>query len=207
MGRPIETDNFLSNETTEPSRTCYSKWWNQKFKNQENICRIIESYHFRALVIFLVVADTALVISEIMLDSVKIHYECEKDHHDKSKHEEDISKHRVELAMEIAHFSSIGILVFFTIELIVRIYAFGKEFWNIHRKKMEYFDAFIVITSLIIDLYFLRMEKKLLGNQLLIIFSIRIWRFVRIISSMLFMIYFQNKNFNQFFFSLLFRCS
>ncbi|CAF1509849.1 unnamed protein product [Rotaria sordida] len=47
---------------------------------------------------------------------------------------------------------------------------------------MEYFDGFIVITSLIIDLYFLYKEKKILSKRILI-FSIRLWRFIRIISS------------------------
>ena len=92
-------------------------------------------------------------------------------------------KERIEVAMEIVHFISIGILTFFVIELLVRVYASGKEFWNVYRKKMEYFDAFIVITSLIIDLVILSGEKKTLGEKLLLILSFRLWRFVRIISS------------------------
>lgn len=179
MGLKTETNSFLPDTTRNSTRKCYIKWWNQEFPIQEHICGFIESFYFRAIVIFLVIADTALVITEIMLDSIKIHYECENGHHKISKKKE----HNIELAMEIAHFVSIGILTFFFIELIIRIYASGKEFWNYRRKKMEYFDAFIVITSLIIDIYFLRNEKQVLGNQLLIIFSFRLWRFVRIISS------------------------
>ena len=133
---------------------------------------------FRALVIFLVVLDTGLVISEIMLDHLKMHYQCERhiDHTDRVIQ-------RIDLAMEIAYYSSIAILVFFVVELVINIYASGREFWNLHRKKMEYFDALIVITSLIISLYFEHGGKKVHSEELLLIFSFRLWRFVRIVSS------------------------
>ena len=49
--------------------------------------------------------------------------------------------------------------------------------------KMEYFDAVIVIVSLSLDLYFLSAGKRVLGEELFVIFSLRMWRFVRIISS------------------------
>jgi len=188
MVSKTETDQFLTDgriKSSLESTKCYSIWWNQGFQHQKSISRTIESYYFRALIIFLVVLDTALVIGEIMLDSFQTHYECETHVHKTSKEHNEISKKRIELAMEIAHFSSIGILVFFVIELLIRIYASGKEFWNIRKRKMEYFDAFIVITSLIIDLYFLGMEKTVLGDKLLLIFSFRLWRFLRIINSKL----------------------
>jgi hypothetical protein len=184
MGSKAENDSFLTNkEKPSPSNsnTCFSKWWNQEYYPQKPICGIIHTVVFRGLVIFLVIADTSLVIAEIMLDSFKIHDECDK----KPTHHSKASKERVELAMEIAHYSSIGILMFFAMELLVKIYAFGKDFWNIRRKKMEYFDAFIVITSLIIDLWLLHIEEKILGRKLLLLFSFRLWRFVRIISSKL----------------------
>ena len=181
-----ETDKFLTvekKESSSKSNKCYSKWWNQDYYLQENICRRIESFNFRALVIFLVIADTSLVITEIILDSFKIQYECEIHVRHTLNHHDKIMKERIEVAMEIVHYTSIGILTFFFIELLVRIYASGKEFWNVHKKKMEYFDAFIVITSLIIDLVFLSGEEKILGKKLLLILSFRLWRFVRIISS------------------------
>jgi hypothetical protein len=187
MARKTENDNFLNNERRDSSSNstkCYSKWWNQRFQHQETILRIIESNSFRFLAIFLVVIDTILIIAELMLDSFKVHHEC-KIAHKLSKAEQHLMKHRIELAAEIAHFSSIAILLFFTIELIVKIYACGKEFWNIRKKKMEYFDAFIVITSLIIDLYFLQDEKKIIGEELILLFAFRLWRFVRIINSKL----------------------
>jgi hypothetical protein len=186
MVSKTETDQFLTDErikSSPESTKCYSIWWNQGFQHQKSISRTIESYYFRALIIFLVVLDTALVIGEIMLDSFQTHYECETHVHKTSKAHNEISKKRIELAMEIAHFSSIGILCFFVIELLIRIYASGKEFWNIRKRKMEYFDAFIVITSLIIDLYFLHMDEKIVGNKLIFKFSFRLWRFVRIVSS------------------------
>jgi hypothetical protein len=126
-----------------------------------------------------------------MLDSFKIHYQCHSgktnhsSNHHTSNHHKAVMIEHIEIGMELAHYSSIAILTFFVIELIVKIYALGKEFYNIRRRKMEYFDAFIVITSFVIDVYFLRGEETILGEKLLLILTFRLWRFIRIISSKL----------------------
>ena len=52
---------------------------------------------------------------------------------------------KLEIAIEALHYTSIVILGFFVFELLVKIYAFGKEWWNIRNKKMEWVDAVIVI--------------------------------------------------------------
>ncbi|CAF1155545.1 unnamed protein product [Adineta ricciae] len=175
---------MASQKKSPPNRrkTCLSKWWKQEYHCQQVLSNLIESFEFQALVIFLVVLDTSSVVIEILLDSFKIHYECKHNHHHASVHSK-LKEEHVELVMEIAHYFSIGILTFFVIELLVRIFASGKEFWNIRRRKMQYLDAIIVITSLIIDLSFLRGEKKLLGEELILVLAFRLWRFVRIISS------------------------
>ena len=182
-----ETDNFLPDEKQKSLaqfQKCHKKWWKQNYYGQKAISRFIESYYFQALIILLVIVDTGLVVSEIILDSFKIHYECEeKLHHSGKKHHDDVKLKRFEVAMEVVHYSSIAILTFFFIELLVRIYASGREFWNIRRRKMEYLDAFIVITSLGIDLAFLTGEKKIVGEKLILILTFRLWRFIRIISS------------------------
>jgi len=176
-----ETDTFLhENQAEDIRQSCPSKWWNQKFHSQEVICRITESWPFRVFIILLVIIDTALIIVELMLDSLKREYECERVGHHKK------IIHRIESIVGIIHFVSIGILVFFVFELIARIYANGREFWNFRRKKMEYLDAFIVITSLMVDFYCLHNEQRLAKHHLLIFFSIRLWRFVRIVSSKFF---------------------
>jgi len=183
-----ETNEFFANTTenfSSKSKRSKKTWWNQDYRSQKVICGIIESFYFRALIIFLVILDTALVIAEIILDSFKIHYECENKSHHPPRHHNEIMIKRLEIAMEFAHYASIAILLLFVIELFVKIYAFGREFWNIRRKKMEYFDAFIVITSLAIDLATLRSEEKFLEKKLLVILCIRLWRFIRIISSKL----------------------
>lgn len=155
-----------------------SKWWNQSYRHQKFLYEKLESMFFRALVIFLVVLDTALLIAEIMLEYFKLHYNCGK-----TNHQNEALLERVHLTMEIAHFLSIGILVFFVVEIILKIYLAGKYYWNLNKMKMEYFDAVIVIVSLALDLYFLSGGKRVLGEELFVIFSLRMWRFVRIISS------------------------
>lgn len=181
MAMQMEIDDFLPEEN---SVGCCSKWWHQKYHHQEVICRAIESFQFRVIVILLVVIDTLLVIGELMLDSMKIYYQCEvEEYHDSTN---EIFKERIHHTMEIVHYTSISILVFFLLELFVRIYASGKEFYNIRRKKMEYFDAIIVIISLGVDLYLLSIDEKLSREGLLFKFSFRLWRFVRIVSSKMF---------------------
>jgi len=187
MASKTETDTFINegkNSSTE-SKKCCSVWWNQGYHSQEVITRTIESSYFHGLIIFLVIVDTSLVVTEIILDSFKNQFECQNHVHHALSHHNEMMIERLEFAMEIAHYSSIGILTFFVIELIVKIYALGKEFWNIRKKKMEYFDAFIVITSFAVDLYLLGGEKKIFGEKLLLILSFRLWRFIRIISSKL----------------------
>ncbi|CAF1581979.1 unnamed protein product [Adineta ricciae] len=149
---------------------CFSRWWNEKLSSQKLI---------------LLVLDTALVVTEILLDSFKIHYQCKRQGHRSLIVFEKINEEHAELAMEVAHYFSIGILVLFVVELIVRIFASGKGFWNIRRRKMEYFDAFIVITSLAIDLTFLHGEERLVGKDKVLVLVFRLWRLVRIISTTL----------------------
>ena len=155
-----------------------SKWWNQTYRHQKYLEEKLESMFFRALDIFLVVFDTALLITELMLEYFKLHFYCGG-----SPEQHSDVLHRINLVMEIAHFSSIGILSFFLLELILTIYVSGKYFWNFRKMKMEYFDAIIVIVSLTLDIYFLSAGKLVLGEEIFVIFSLRLWRFVRIIGS------------------------
>ena len=184
MTSKTETDKFLAltrENSSSRSNNCCSLWWHQGYRAQKFISRIIESIYFRSLVMLLIILDTTLLIIEIMLDIYKSHYECNTHVYNLSKNQDKVLAERIEIATEIAHYSSIAILSLFFIELLVKIYALGKNFWNIQRKKMEYLDAFIVTTSLIIDLYFLVAGKQILGEELILLFSFRLWRFIRII--------------------------
>ncbi|CAF1519791.1 unnamed protein product [Didymodactylos carnosus] len=108
-----------------------------------------------------------------MIDFIKLKRECEEHEH-RNEH--------IEITMEICHYLSIAILSLFVIEIIVKIYAFARNFWNFHQNKMEYLDSIIVLVSLGIDLYFLRGEEAVIGHRTLLIISFRLWRFVRIIN-------------------------
>ncbi|CAF1468459.1 unnamed protein product [Adineta steineri] len=181
-----EVVEFVPHEernSSPKSNKSHSKWWNQGYHHQKIISQFIESYPFHVFIIFLVVVDAALVITEILLDALKNEYECQIKIHRLKKHRYEVIAERLESAMQTIHYCSIAILTFFLFELFIKIYALGKEFWNIQRKKMQYFDAFIVITSLIIDLAFLHGEEKIIGKKLILILTFRLWRFIRIISS------------------------
>ncbi|CAF1224662.1 unnamed protein product [Rotaria magnacalcarata] len=179
MIRIKKKDKIVLNEKRNISsspKKCNSIRWDRGYRHQRVICGIIQSFYFRVLIIFLVIFDISLLIAEIMLDTLKMQYECKLHVNQSSHHSYEITKEHAELATETTHYSSIVILSFFLIEVLVRICARGKEFWNSRRNKIEYLDAFII------DLYSLQYEKKILSKKLLI-FSFRLWRFVKIINS------------------------
>jgi hypothetical protein len=70
----------------------------------------------------------------------------------------------------------------FVIEVLIKIYAFGKKWWDIREKKMEWLDALIVIVSFIVDMYFINRPNVIAEISLLFI-SFRLWRIVSIRSS------------------------
>lgn len=61
-------------------------------------------------------------------------------------------------------------------EISFKIYAFGSKFFT---SKAEVFDAFIVFTSLILDLIFIKHEDALRYIGLVVV--LRLWRVVRVV--------------------------
>lgn len=148
-----------------------AKWWNVHYKLQHRIIHIVEQTLFHALIILLIIIDCLLVIGELVLDYIKIGKYCQLNS------ENEGALHKIELAIEIFHYTSLGILSFFLLELAVKIYAFGRHWWNPHHKKMEWLDAIIVIVSFTIDLVTLFVNSYYAELALLFI-TLRLWRFV-----------------------------
>jgi hypothetical protein len=92
--------------------------------------------------------------------------------------------------MKVLHYSSLTILTLFVLEVLIKIYVFGREFWNLNKRKMEYFDGLIVIISFIIDIYFLINENNyFMEYRFEMITTIRMWRMVRIINGKNFIVF------------------
>jgi hypothetical protein len=125
------------------------------------------------------ILDCIFVISQAIIDFTKVKSEClQKSNWIVNRH-----KHEIEFVMKILHYLSLSILTLFVLEFFTKIYVFGREFWNINKRKMEYFDGLIVIFSYIIDIYFLVNEiNYFMEYRFEMITTIRMWRMIRIIN-------------------------
>ena len=156
---------------------CLYYWWNSQLKHQRFIVHTVETTAFHLGVIILVLVDCLLVVGELMLDFIYLSEKCEKN---KTKHEgedEEHTNHTLELSIEILHIGSIVLLSIFVFEVCVKVYAFGKHWWDYRERKMEWLDAFIVLLSFAIDIYFLKKPDVIAEISLLFI-SFRLWRIV-----------------------------
>ena len=159
--------------------SCFNRWWNGRFKHQRAIVHIVEKTAFHVGIIVLVLIDCLFVVGELMLDFIYLSEKCDQNRTKHSGDGEEVKNHDIELAIEILHYGSIGLLAIFVVEVFVKIYAFGKKWWNIREKKMEWLDASIVIVSFVVDIYFLKKPNVIAEISLLFI-SFRLWRIVSI---------------------------
>lgn len=158
--------------------SCFNYWWNVKFDHQRFIVHIVEKTIFHIGIIILVLVDCLLVVTELLLDFIYLTQKCDSKTKNTTNHEDEKNE-KLELAIEIFHYASIILLAVFVLEVIVKIYAFGKKWWDFRERKMEWLDAIIVIISFIIDIYFLQKPNVIAEISLLFI-SFRLWRIVSI---------------------------
>ncbi|ESO97279.1 hypothetical protein LOTGIDRAFT_214105 [Lottia gigantea] len=128
---------------------------------RERLRGIIESHNFHIGVVVLVIIDALLVISELLIDLDIVKLE-NKEHH---------------VAPKVLHGFSIFILSIFMVEISIRIYVLRLEFF---KRKLEVFDALVVIVSFILDIVFINSEGTKSGVGLLVI--LRLWRVTRILN-------------------------
>jgi hypothetical protein len=183
MTTSVESDHVLfingKQENTKKKNNFYRKWWNQDYEHQRYIYQIIEQNYFYKITILLLICDCIFVICQAVLDFAKVKSEClSRNQWFIARH-----KHEIDIVMKVLHYLSISILTLFVVELFIKLYVFGNDFWNIHKRKMEYFDGFIVLFSFYIDIYFLINEDHyFMEYKFQMMTSIRIWRFIRIIN-------------------------
>lgn len=84
---------------------------------------------------------------------------------------------RPALSPQAFHYMSFAILVFFMLEIFLKIYVFRLEFFH---HKFEILDAIVVVVSFVLDLilFFKNHQFEALGLLILL----RLWRVARIIN-------------------------
>ncbi|XP_065640260.1 voltage-gated hydrogen channel 1 isoform X1 [Hydra vulgaris] len=123
---------------------------------------VIHHHNFQIIICLLVLLDIAIVVTEIMLESVNNN-----------------DNHKVEKAEKILHYVSLSILTLFMLELVIKIFAMGIEFF---KQKFEIFDGLVITISFFLDI-FLSSGGLKFGVEFLII--LRLWRITRVISGII----------------------
>ncbi|XP_015919512.1 voltage-gated hydrogen channel 1 [Parasteatoda tepidariorum] len=143
------TSSVMSDTDEDPSLRTYLTF-------REQLRHILESHKFQIGIIALVLLDSLIVITELILEG---------------RHDELHSN-----IPHALHYMSITILSIFIIEILIKVYAFGLEFF---RHKLEIFDACMVFLSFGLDLTFWNQT----GVTLIIV--LRLWRIVRILNGII----------------------
>ncbi|KAJ3042931.1 hypothetical protein HDV00_006238 [Rhizophlyctis rosea] len=131
---------------------------------RKKLGHVLEHTRFHWLVLFLVLLDLVVVLTEII--STFLENNCTDTSPSPAEHP---LWHDV-----LAHISTV-ILILFNLELIAHLVAFGPRFFT--HNALHLFDAAVVITSLILDLVLRGKEQEVAG--LLVV--LRCWRLVRVV--------------------------
>ncbi|XP_003738360.1 voltage-gated hydrogen channel 1 [Galendromus occidentalis] len=137
---------------------------------RERLRRLLHSQRFQLIVCVLIILDIIFIIVELLAEMKFLETNIlELPEHSLSE-------------SQWAHWArrlSITVLFIFLIEIFVKVYAFGCI--DFFKHKLEVFDAFIVVTSLIFDLTFHRTESAAsIGSGLII--TLRLWRVGRLLN-------------------------
>jgi hypothetical protein len=163
---------------------CLSQWWYQRYSHQKRLVAFLEHPLFHLLITVLVVGECGSVVTEIILVNVKSQQECTKNFHVSYFLRQYFDKkvNKLERGIQVCHYISLSILSLFMLELLLKIYAFGYHYWNCKENhKLDYFDAFLVVFSFTVEVYFLTIHKEsILAHSAMLIVILRLWHLLRI---------------------------
>ncbi|XP_022668116.1 voltage-gated hydrogen channel 1-like isoform X3 [Varroa destructor] len=135
---------------------------------RHRLSHFLHSHRFYVIIVMLVTIDCLLIVVELLAERRVL--EVVGGHP-----QERYYNHYV----HVLHHLSIAILSIFVVEIIAKVYAFSVIGFLNH--KLEVFDAFIVIISLILDIGFYNPDSVVsVGSSLVIV--VRLWRVVRILN-------------------------
>ncbi|XP_064602716.1 voltage-gated hydrogen channel 1-like isoform X2 [Liolophura sinensis] len=179
--------------------------------NQCSSCRekgrnILHSKHVLRTIVALCIIDCIMVMVELILDNTAVRHdivdkyglvgmegdkESVKNHTAPERHRRaasggdgaDHGSHSTYAVIaHYCHYVSVAILCLLTLETLIKIFCFGKKFFH---SKLEVFDGFVVIASLIADLVLLdgvTNEPPLLSSAIVNI--LLPWRIIRVVNSL-----------------------
>ncbi|CAF1536199.1 unnamed protein product [Rotaria magnacalcarata] len=167
-----------------PCCSILSRWWNVQYKWQRRMVRLFESPLFHIIITTLVFIDCILTITAFVLDFIELKRLCDSKSisHATKKHNKEDERDRIELAVEIIEYCCMALLVLFVVEVLIKIYVFGRHWWNFQEKKMEWLDTIVVIATFAIALATMHRQDLFAAIPLLFI-SLRLWRIIEIINS------------------------
>ncbi|CAB3992398.1 Voltage-gated hydrogen channel 1 [Paramuricea clavata] len=120
----------------------------------------LHSHRFQMIIISLVALDFLIVLVQLLMD-IQVLKGVDHDH----------------VGIEVLHYMSIVILGLFLVEIVVKLYAFGLDFFH---HKLEVFDAIVVIVSFALDIAYSGNMDAWDAVGLLVL--LRLWRVVRIVN-------------------------
>ncbi|KAK4287754.1 hypothetical protein Pmani_039182 [Petrolisthes manimaculis] len=126
---------------------------------RQQLQQFLRSTRCQVVVVVLVVLDTLLVITELLLD-----LEMEG---------------KPSSAPFILHTLSLSLLALFLLEIVLKIYAYRFDFFT---RKGDVFDAIVVVVAVCLDAVYLHSRDAHSGAGLIVVF--RLWRIVRIQNAM-----------------------
>ncbi|CAF1117612.1 unnamed protein product [Adineta ricciae] len=178
-------------DVTNEHCSVINRWWNVQYKCQQTIIHSVEQPLFHTIIIVLVLIDCVFVKAELFFDFLILHKAC---HSNTSSNYSIAHNHHndMETAIKVLEYSSLAILTVFVIELFVKVYAYGRFWWNLSERKMEWIDAIIVLLSYVIGFSIIYQNNVFAKTTLLVIF-LRLWRSVRIIHSIVHTLLFQHE--------------
>lgn len=138
--------------------------WHERWRSaQDRLAEMLESRAFHTFIIILVVLDLGIVITELVLSTTY----CDKEEMPEEAHTAEVCLRWV----------SIGILIFMTVELALKLLVFGPAYYT--TSWFHTLDVVIVVSSLVLELALHGVAQEVAA--LLVFF--RLWRIIRIMHS------------------------
>ncbi|CAF0782227.1 unnamed protein product [Adineta steineri] len=158
-----------------------SQWWNQRFAHQKRLEISLEHVLFHLVITLLVIIQCTTIIIEILFYNIKHQYECNVPPYSSNDYIYKKTYH-LQYGLEICHYTSLCILSFFIFELILKIYALGFHYWSSKENHiLDYFDAFLIIFSFAVEIYFCIVDKEsIIVHSTILIIVLRLWHLLRI---------------------------
>ncbi|KAF9453233.1 hypothetical protein P691DRAFT_801570 [Macrolepiota fuliginosa MF-IS2] len=134
---------------------------------QRWIGRVIESRRAHLFILFLLIIDVGCVIADLGYSFLS--RQCESEHEPEPEW------------LHILSHISLGVTSAFLVEIVLALFAFGPQFYNPFGKfplaVLHLFDAFVIITTFVLEVALKGREQELAA----LFITLRFWRIVKLV--------------------------